>query len=307
MYECVPNISEGRNQATIDAVADAIRGTAGVHLLNVHSDPDHNRSVFTYVSESSEDIANATLRLFEVAIPLIDLRIHHGAHPRVGAVDVVPFVPLGKTSMAECVAVAEKVASDVADRFHIPIYLYENNARQDHRRELPAIRSGGFEKFADKIHDARWIPDFGPAQVHPTAGVSVVGARVPLIAFNMQLGTDRIEVAQACAKAVRGISGGLRFVRALPISLASKGLVQVSMNLLDYRRTPIHRAFAVVLEEAQRHGVSVVSSEIVGLVPAEAMFEVAEWHLRVSAWRKDMVLEERIRAATQSPGNAPSP
>lgn len=299
MFECVPNISEGRNQATIDAVADAIRGTDGVHLLNIHSDPDHNRSVFTYVSESADAIANATLRMYEVAIPLIDLRIHHGAHPRVGAIDVVPFVPLETTTMEQCIAVAERVGAEIADRFHIPIYLYEHAAKQEHRRELPKIRSGGFEHFADRIHDARWIPDFGPAQVHPTAGVSVVGARVPLIAFNMQLGTDRIEVAQACAIAVRGISGGLRFVRALPIALASKGLVQVSMNLLDYRRTPMYRAFDIVLSEAQRYGVQVVSSEIVGLVPAEAMLQVAEWHLRVSGWRKDMVLEERMKAATK--------
>ena len=297
MFECVPNISEGRNQATIDAVADAIRGTAGVHLLNIHSDPDHNRSVFTYVSESADAIAAATLKLYEVLVPLVDLRIHHGAHPRVGAVDVVPFVPLETTTMDECVALAERVGEEIAKRFHIPIYLYEHAAKADHRRELPAIRSGGFEQFAAKIHDARWLPDFGPAQVHPTAGVSVVGARVPLIAFNMQLGTNRIEVAQACALAVRGISGGLRFVRALPIALTSKGLVQVSMNLLDYRRTPIHRAFQVVLDEAQRYGVSVVSSEIVGLVPAEAMYQVAEWHLRIGGWRKDMILEERIRIA----------
>lgn len=295
MFECVPNLSEGRNQATIDAVADAIRGVADVHLLNIHSDPDHNRSVFTYVSESADAIAEATLRMYEVAVPLIDLRIHHGAHPRVGAIDVVPFVPLEGTTMDECVELARRVGSSIADNFHIPIYLYEHAATAPHRRDLPAIRSGGFENFATKIHDARWLPDFGPAQVHPTAGVSVAGARVPLIAFNMQLGTDRIEVAQACALAVRGISGGLRFVRALPISLASKGLVQVSMNLLDFRRTPLYRAFAIVREEAERHGVAVVSSEIVGLVPADAMYQVAEWHLRVSGWRRDMVLEEKIR------------
>lgn len=298
MFECVPNISEGRNQATIDAVAEAIRGTEGVHLLNIHSDTDHNRSVFTYVSESSDAIAEATLKLYEVAIPAIDLRIHHGAHPRVGAVDVVPFIPLEGTTMDECVALSERVAAQIAERFHVPIYLYENAAKAPHRRELPAIRSGGFENFASKIHDARWLPDFGPAQVHPTAGVSVVGARVPLIAFNMQLGTDRIEVANACAIAVRGISGGLRFVRALPIALTSKGLVQVSMNLLDFRRTPIYRAFQIVREEAERFGVPVVSSEIVGLVPAEAMYEVAEWYLRVGGWRKDMILEERIKTAT---------
>lgn len=302
MFECVPNISEGRNQAAIDAVADAIRGVAGVHLLNIHSDPDHNRSVFTYVSESANAIAEATLAMYDAAVPLIDLRIHHGAHPRVGAVDVVPFVPLETTTMDECVALAERVGAEIAERFHIPIYLYEHAAKAAHRRELPAIRSGGFENFASKIHDARWLPDYGPAQVHPTAGVSVVGARVPLIAFNMQLGTDRIEVAQACALAVRGISGGLRFVRALPIGLASKGVVQVSMNLLDFRRTPIHRAFSVVKEEAERFGVAVVSSEIVGLVPAEAMYQVAEWHLRVAGWRRDMILEERIKAAAAAAG-----
>ena len=295
MFECVPNISEGRNQATIDAIADAVRATEGVHLLNVHSDADHHRSVFTYVSESADAIATATLRLFEIAVKQIDLRIHHGAHPRVGAVDVVPFVPLEGTTMDQCIRVAERVAAEAAERFTLPVYLYEAAAKQEHRRELPAIRSGGFEQFAKKIHDARWIPDYGPAQVHPTAGASVVGARVPLIAFNMQLGTDRLEVANACALAVRGISGGLRFVRALPIALASRGLVQVSMNLLDFRRTPIHRAFSLVKEEAERHGVSVISSEIVGLVPADAMYEVAEWHLRVAGWRKDMILEERIR------------
>ena len=301
MFECVPNISEGRNQATIDAAAEAVRGTSGVHLLNIHSDPDHNRSVLTYVSESADAIAEATLRLYEVAVPLIDLRIHHGAHPRAGAVDVVPFVPLEGTTMDECIAVAERVGAQIAERFHIPIYLYEESTKHAHRRDLPKIRAGGFENFPQKIHDARWIPDFGPAQIHPTAGVSVVGARVPLIAFNMQLGTDRIEVAQACALAVRGISGGLRFVRALPIALTSKGLVQVSMNLLDYRRTPVHRAFEIVISEAQRFGVPVVSSEIVGLIPADAMYQVAEWYLRVGGWQKDMILEERIRVVTSRP------
>jgi len=255
MFECIPNISEGRDASTIDAVAGAIRGTAGVQLLNIHSDPDHNRSVFTYISDDADAILEATLRLFEVAVARIDLRIHHGAHPRVGAVDVVPFVPLEHTTMDECVALATRAGRAIAERFGIPIYLYEHAATAEHRRELPAIRSGGFEQFGQKIRDERWQPDFGPASVHESAGVSVVGARVPLIAFNMQLGTDRMEVAQACARAVRGISGGLKYVRALPIALASRGLVQVSMNLLDFRRTPIQRAFAVVREEAERHGV----------------------------------------------------
>ena len=295
MFECVPNVSEGRDPETIEAIAEAIRATSGVHLLNVHSDRDHNRSVFTYVSESADAIREATLRLYEVAVPRIDLRLHRGAHPRAGAVDVVPFVPLEGTTMAECVAAAERTGAEVAERFGIPVYLYEHAARRAERRDLPKIRSGGFEQFPQKIADPAWQPDFGPSAVHESAGVSVIGARVPLIAFNMQLGTDRIEVAQACALAVRGISGGLRFVRALSIDLASRGLVQVSMNLLDFRRTPMHRAFSVVREEAERHGVAVVSSEIVGLVPADALFQVAEWQLRVSGFRRDIVLEERIR------------
>jgi glutamate formiminotransferase len=298
MLECVPNVSEGRDAAVIDAIAGAVRSVGGVHLLNIHSDADHNRSVFTYVSEDRAAIIEATLRLFEAAVPRIDLRSHVGAHPRVGAVDVVPFVPLEGSTMAECVAIAEHVGAAVAERFNVPVYLYEEAAKHDYRRDLPVIRSGGFEKFPQKIGDVRWIPDFGPHAVHPSAGVSVVGARVPLIAFNMQLGTDRLDVAAACARAVRGLSGGLRFVRALPIPLLSRGLVQVSMNLLDYRRTPIHRAFSLVREEAERHGVNVVSSEIVGLVPAEALYQVAEWHLRVANFRRDVVLEERIKLAT---------
>jgi glutamate formiminotransferase len=294
VIECVPNVSEGRDAATIDAVAAAIRETPGVFLLNIHSDPDHNRSVYTFASHEEEPLREAVLRMYEVALPRIDLRTHRGAHPRVGAIDVVPFVPLDGSSMDQCVALATDTGRAIAERFSVPVYLYENAATREERRELPVIRSGQFEQFAQKIADPRWQPDFGPSTIHPSAGVSVVGARVPLIAFNMQLGTDRLDVAQAAARAVRGISGGLRFVRALPIELRSRGLVQVSMNLLDYRRTPIHRAFAVVKEEAERHGVAVVSSEIVGLVPAEALYQTAEWHLRLAGFRRDIVLEERI-------------
>jgi glutamate formiminotransferase len=298
MIECVPNISEGRDGQAIDAIAEAIRGTAGVHLLNVHSDPDHNRSVFTFASEDAEPLREAVLRMYEAAVERIDLRVQRGAHPRVGAVDVVPFVPLEGSTMDECIALATDTGRAIAERFGIPVYLYEDAATQEYRRELPVIRSGEFERFPQKMLDARWQPDFGPSALHPSAGVSVVGARVPLIAFNMQLGTTQLEVAQACARAVRGISGGLRFVRALPIELTTRGLVQVSMNILDYRRTPMHRAFSIVAEEAARYGVAVVSSEIVGLVPAEAMYQVAEWHLRVSGFRKDVVLEERIKLVT---------
>jgi len=302
MIECVPNVSEGRDESVIAALAETVRTAPDVYLLNVHSDPDHNRSVFTYVSESSVALRDATLALFQLAVKEIDLRRHSGAHPRSGAVDVIPFVPLVGSTMAECVDLANEVAREIARRFSVPIYLYEEAARHDYRRDLPVIRSGGFEGFPEKIKDARWLPDYGPSEVHPAAGVTIVGARVPLIAFNVQLSTNRLEVAQKVARAVRGISGGLRYVRALPIELRTRGIVQVSMNLLDYRRTPMQRAFDLVEAEAKRYGISVLSSEIVGLVPADALYQVAEWHLRIAGFRRDIVLEERIALKVKQEG-----
>lgn len=300
MLESVPNVSEGRNEATIQEIADAIAATPHVHLLNVAPDVDHNRTVYTYISESADALFDATMALYAAAVPHIDLRLHRGAHPRAGAVDVVPFVPLRGRDMSECIALAERVGAAVAERFDIPVYLYEHAARREQRRELPAIRSGGFEAFSNRNMDSpEWQPDFGPARVHPSAGISIIGARVPLIAFNVQLGTDRIEIAEKIARSVRGISGGLRFVRALPIQLAHRGIVQVSLNLLDFRRTPIHRAFLIVREEAGRHGVEVLSSEIIGLVPAEALYATAEWHLRIENFRSDLVLERRIADALE--------
>ena len=301
MIEAVPNVSEGRDRRVVEAIAEAIRSTPGVFLLNYSSDVDHNRSVFTYVADEASPLFEATLKLFEIAVAAIDLKTHRGAHPRVGAVDVTPFVPLRGSTMSECVALAERVAEAVADRFSIPVFLYEEAAREEFRRPLPAIRSGGFEKFSEKIRDPRWKPDFGPGTVHPSAGVSVVGARIPLIAFNVQLATDRQDIAEKIARSVRTISGGLQFVRALPIVLAHRGIVQVSMNLLDYRITPIHQAFERVREEARRHGVEVLSSEIVGLVPEEAIFATAAWYLKVENFQADTVLEKRIARVVGKP------
>lgn len=294
MIEAVLNVSEGRDQTTIRAMEHAVRSVPDVLLLNVSSDPDHNRSVFTYASEQTGALETATIALYAVAVPAIDLTRHRGEHPRAGAVDVVPFVPLRGSQMEECVELARKVGEQVARRFDIPVYLYENASRSEARRDLPTIRSGGFERFAEKMVLPGWEPDYGPSRVHPTAGVSIIGARVPLIAFNVQLNSNRIEVAQKVARAVRGISGGLRYVRALPIELKSRGIVQVSMNLLDYRKTPIHRAFALVRDEARRHGVEILSSEIIGLVPADALYQLAEWHLQLAGFRSDVVLERRI-------------
>ncbi len=295
MFLSVPNISEGRDEATIRAVADAISSIPNVDLLNVSPDVDHNRTVFTWVSESADAMFDAAMAMYEVAIPRIDLRTHHGAHPRVGAIDVLPFVPLVGSEMADCVVLAERTGEAVAERFGIPVYLYEFAARGEHRRALPVIRSGGFEKFAGKIADPRWKPDFGPDRVHPTAGVSVIGARVPLIAFNVQLATDSMEIAGRIARAVRTISGGLPFVRALPIMLEHRGIVQVSMNLLDFRVTPMQRAFALVKEEAAKNGVEVLSSEIIGLVPAEALPASPARDLQLENFSPEIVLENRLK------------
>lgn len=294
MIEAVPNVSEGRDRSTIEAIAAAIQSVESVVLLHVHSDVDHNRSVFTYASEEPAALRDATLALYRVALKRIDLRQHEGEHPRVGAVDVCPFVPLRGHTMNDCVALANEVGALVAREMNVPVYLYEHAATAEQRRDLPNIRSGGFENFGAKIVKEEWRPDFGPATVHPNAGVTIIGARVPLIAFNVQLGSNDFDVATKIARAVRGISGGLRYVRALPIRLKHRGIVQVSMNLLDYRRTPIMRAYNLVKEEAARYGVDVISTEIVGLVPADALYAVAEWQLRIAGFSPSMVLERRI-------------
>ncbi|HVR42408.1 MAG TPA: glutamate formimidoyltransferase [Thermoanaerobaculia bacterium] len=299
MIEAVPNVSEGRDRGTIDRIASAVSSVPAVRLLHVGSDEDHNRTVLTYVSDRSDALAQATLALYDAAVGSIDLRRHSGEHPRVGAVDVCPFVPLAGSTMADCVALAREVGREIAARFEIPVYLYEEAATRPERRELPRIRSGQFEGFTKKIARPEWKPDFGPDRVHPSAGVTVVGARVLLIAFNVQLATDRLDLAEAIARSARGVSGGLRFVRALPIRLAHRGIVQVSMNLLDYRRTPIHRAFNLVREEAARWGVEILSSEIVGLVPAEALWDAAAWHLRLENFSPSIILETRLGAQNQ--------
>lgn len=299
MIECIPNVSEGRDAATIAALEQTIRDVPQVLLLNRSADPNHHRTVFTYASESGDAIREATMRLYDVAIRAIDLRTHDGQHPRVGAVDVCPLVPLRGHEMEDCVRLADRIAKDIASRWDLPVYLYEESARQPFRRELPAIRSGQFERFPEKIQRPEWAPDYGPTAIHPSAGVTIVGARFPLIAFNVQLDTDRIEVAEQVARAVRGSSGGLRHVRAIPIRLVDRGIVQVSMNLLDYRHTPIHRAFLLVREEARRHGVETLSSEIVGLVPADALYGSAEYFLRIERFEPDLVLERRLARALE--------
>lgn len=302
LMQAVPNVSEGRERDTIEAIVAAVRSVASVSLLHVHSDADHNRSVFTYVSDSADALLEATLALYGAALPRIDMRTQRGGHPRVGAVDVCPFVPLGERSMPECIALASRAAEEVARRWDLPVYLYEEAATSPHRRALPDVRRGQFEGFAEKMLSDEWIPDFGPRAVHPRSGVTIMGARRLLIAFNVQLDTENLDVAASIARAVRGSSGGLRFVRAIPVHLHARKVVQVSMNLLDFRLTPIHRAFDLVRAEAARRGVAVLSSEIVGLVPAEALLESAAAYLQIEGYSRSLILEQRIHDETQPNG-----
>jgi glutamate formiminotransferase len=263
-----------------------------VRLLDVSSDPDHNRSVLTLAGEAA-GLHAGLLALYEAALGEIDLTRHQGVHPRVGAVDVVPFVPLGGTPMAAAAAVAERLAGEVARRFSLPVYLYERAARRLERAALADIRRGGFEGFPARIADPAWAPDFGPARVHPTAGVTVIGARFFLVAFNAVLDTPDAGIARAIARRVRESGGGLPAVRAMGVYLASRGRAQVSMNLVDYRRTPILRALWRVEEEAAALGARVTESEVIGLVPEEAALGVVRDALKLPG--PPPVLEDRLR------------
>ncbi len=293
MIECVPNLSEGCRAGVVDALARAIGGVAGVKLLDVSSDASHNRSVFTMVGESVP-LFEAVMALFGRALASIDLTVHRGEHPRIGAVDVVPFVPLGQTAMADCVALARLVGAAVGDRFRVPVYLYEEAASTPLRRHLEDIRRGQFEALAEKMASPDWVPDFGPRRPHPTAGATAIGARGALIAYNVNLATDRIEVARRVASAIRQRGGGLPGVKAMGVRLAARGLVQVSTNLTNYRVTGLSAVFRAVAREAAQHGVTVVESEIVGLVPADALVGEPVPTLRLKDFGAHQILENRI-------------
>jgi glutamate formiminotransferase len=268
----------------------------GVALLDVESDPDHHRSVYTFVGDR-DAVRDAIIRLFDAVIPEVDLRTHRGEHPRIGAVDVVPIVPLQEATMESAIALARDTARRVAERHNLPIYFYEEAATAPHRRNLADIRAGEFEGLAEKMKNPQWKPDLGPEEPHPTAGASVFGARNILIAYNIYLGTSDIEIAKKIARVVRGSSGGFTAVKALAFEIRQRNLVQVSMNLTDYRRSAMHRVFYVVKEEAARYGVPVVSSEIVGMVPLESLIQTAEHALRLENFSARQVLDLRVYEA----------
>jgi glutamate formiminotransferase / 5-formyltetrahydrofolate cyclo-ligase len=308
LLECVPTLSEGRRREALDELPQVLAAQPGTRLLDLSSDPDHNRTVATLAGTAAA-LSEAVLALGAWAERWIDLRRHQGVHPRVGALDVVPFVPLAGATMADAVAAARATAGVLADRFGLPVYLYEAAATRPERRRLADVRRGQFEGFAERLADAAWQPDFGPAAVHPRLGVSVVGARDFLVAVNAELASADVEVARGIARAVREAGGGLPGVRALGLHLASRGRAQVSMNLVDFRRTSLLALLARVESEARVRGTAVVATEIVGLAPAAALFGPLAERLgcpelgagKLVEWR---LLEEELRAAVARPEGA---
>lgn len=293
IIECVPNFSEGRDKAKIEKIVECFRGKDGVKLLDYSNDENHNRLVVTVVGER-EPLKQAVLEAVGKAVELIDLTKHEGQHPRMGAVDVIPFIPIRNSSMEDCIALSQEVGREIYDRYALPVFLYEKSASAPHRANLAAIRKGEFEGMAEKIKEPEWHPDFGKAERHATAGTVAVGARMPLVAYNINLNTNRLDIATAIARKIRHINGGYRFVKAMGVDLEDRGIVQVSINMTDFTRTSLYRVFETVRFEARRWGVTIAGSEIIGLVPMAALIDTAEYYLGLEEFSMAQVLESRI-------------
>ncbi len=293
IIECVPNFSEGRDKEKMEKILDCFRGKQDVKLLDYSNDENHNRLVVTVVGER-EPLKAAVIEAVGKAVELIDLTKHEGQHPRMGAVDVIPFIPIRNASMEDCIELSKEVGAEVARLYNFPVFLYEKSASAPHRENLASIRKGEFEGMEEKIHQPEWRPDFGPEQRHPTAGTVAIGARMPLVAFNINLNTNRLDIATAIGKRIRHINGGFRFVKAMGVDLADRGIVQVSINMTDYTRTSLYRVFETVKFEAARWGVTIAGSEIVGLVPMAALVDTAEYYLGIEDFSMKQVLESRI-------------
>jgi glutamate formiminotransferase len=296
LIECVPNFSEGSRPEVIESIVAAVRAENGVRILDVQSDASHNRSVLTLAGDA-DSLFRGVMALVKACVTSIDLRSHRGEHPRLGAVDVIPFIPLEGATIADCVALSGRVGDAIAAAHHIPVFLYEDAAKAPHRKGLEDIRRGQFEGLGAKLKDPLWQPDFGPSEPHPSFGAVVVGARMPLIAFNVNLNTDDVEIAKKIAKGIRHSTGGYRFVKAmgLIVDIDGKKVAQVSMNMTDFTRTPLFRVVETIRNEAARHGVAIRGSEIVGLVPAQALMDAAEHYLQLEGFSSAQVLETRLR------------
>lgn len=293
LIECIPNFSEGRRPEVIVAITDAISAVAGINLLDVNPDTDHNRVVVTFVGEPDE-VAEAAFRGAQKAAELIDMREHHGEHPRLGATDVVPFVPLGEATMEECIALAEKVGERIGTELGIPVYLYEKAARTPERRNLADVRRGEYELLIQDITKPERRPDYGPAVANLKSGGTVVGARPPLVAFNVNLNSTDLKAARAIAKAVRESGGGLPAVKALGLMIEAGNHTQISMNLVDFSVTGMHTAMEAIATEAARYGIAIMGSEIIGLLPAQALLDTAVHSLKLARFSTNQVLELRL-------------
>ncbi len=280
IVECIPNFSEGRDRSLIEALAKEAAAVPGVTLLDYSGDASHNRSVFTLLG-SPEGIAEAAFRLARLASEKIDMTRHGGGHPRMGAIDVIPFVPIRDVSMEECVALSKEVAERIWRELGIPAFLYEESAANEARRNLADVRQGQFEGMPEKLLREEWAPDYGERKIHPTAGVVAVGARMPLVGFNVNLNTGDVKIARAIAKSVRAQSGGYRYCKAIGVFLENRGIAQVSISLVNYAKTPIYRVFETIRFEAARWGVEIIGSELIGLTPAKALIDCAEYYLKI--------------------------
>lgn len=293
IMECVPNFSEGRDLEKIDKIVNPFRGKEGVKLLDHSNDIDHNRLVVTVVGQP-EALKEAVIEAIGIAVELIDLNHHQGQHPRMGAADVVPFIPIKGCTMDDAIALSREVGATVAERYNLPVFLYEKSASAPHRENLAAVRKGEFEGMAEKIKLPEWHPDFGPAERHPTAGAVAIGARMPLVAYNINLDTPSLEIAHGIAKKIRFIGGGLRYCKAMGVELKERGITQVSINMTDYTKTALYQAMEMVRFEARRYGVNVVGSEIIGLVPMAALIDTSAYYLGLENFSMQQVLEARI-------------
>jgi len=293
IIECVPNFSEGRDLEKVEKIVDCFRGKKGVKLLDYSSDEDHNRSVVTAIGEP-EALRDAVVEAVVKAVELIDMTKHQGQHPRMGAVDVIPFIPIKNTTVKEADEIANQVAKLASEKCGQPFILYEKSATAPNRENLAKIRKGEFEGMAEKMQSPEWQSDYGPKTIHPTGGVTAIGARMPLVAYNIKLDTDKLEIADKIARQIRHLSGGFRYCKAMGVELKDRGIVEVSMNLTDYSKTAIYRAFETVKMECKRYGVNVLGSEIIGLVPMQALIDCSEYYLGLENFSMDQVLESRL-------------
>jgi len=293
LVECVPNFSEGRNKDVVEKIVDEIRKTEEVKLLDYSMDADHNRSVVTFIGEP-EKVIEAAFNAAKVASELIDMSKHTGEHPRMGATDVIPLIPISDVTMEECVEYSKILGKRIGEELNIPVFLYERSASSREREDLANVRKGQYEGMAEKLKKPEWKPDFGPTELNVKAGVTAVGARPPLIAYNVNLGTNDLDIAKKIAKAVRARTGGFTYCKAIGVEIKERNIVQVSMNLVDYTKTPIFRVFDTIEREARRYGVNVIGSEIVGLVPMQALVDAADYYLKLENFSSDQILERKI-------------